>query len=318
MERYSQQVRDEIMRNELSSCQRCIKAELSAILHISGSIQLAGKEKLGLSVVTESAGVARRVIKLIKSSYNIESVTRVEQVERLGKHNRYNVVIPPQNGLNEMIYDLGMMTRERLIDTSIRPELVKEKCCRASYLRGAFLAGGSITDPHKKTYHLELVTHNEEFAAGLVYLMSLVNIKAKLAKRKEQYLVYLKDSEAIGKFLSTINAYQGVIKLEEVKVVKELRAEVNRLVNCETANLEKTLSAAWKQVAIINRLKELNLFNNLSDSLKITAELRLEYPEVSLKELGELHSPPISKSAVNHRLRLIVEFSKKYFDKAGN
>jgi len=155
MERYSQQVRDEIMRNELSSCQRCIKAELSAILHISGSIQLAGKEKLGLSVVTESAGVARRVIKLIKSSYNIESVTRVEQVERLGKHNRYNVVIPPQNGLNEMIYDLGMMTRERLIDTSIRPELVKEKCCRASYLRGAFLAGGSITDPHKKTYHLE-------------------------------------------------------------------------------------------------------------------------------------------------------------------
>ncbi|HOJ77667.1 MAG TPA: DNA-binding protein WhiA [Bacillota bacterium] len=318
MERYSQQVRDEIMRNELSSCQRCIKAELSAILHISGSIQLAGKEKLGLSVVTESAGVARRVIKLIKSSYNIESVTRVEQVERLGKHNRYNVVIPPQNGLNEMIYDLGMMTRERLIDTSIRPELVKEKCCRASYLRGAFLAGGSITDPHKKTYHLELVTHNEEFAAGLVYLMSLVNIKAKLAKRKEQYLVYLKDSEAIGKFLSTINAYQGVIKLEEVKVVKELRAEVNRLVNCETANLEKTLSAAWKQVAIINRLKELNLFNNLSDSLKITAELRLEYPEVSLKELGELHSPPISKSAVNHRLRLIVEFSKKYFDEAGN
>jgi len=162
------------------------------------------------------------------------------------------------------------------------------------------------------------VTHNEEFAAGLVYLMSLVNIKAKLAKRKEQYLVYLKDSEAIGKFLSTINAYQGVIKLEEVKVVKELRAEVNRLVNCETANLEKTLSAAWKQVAIINRLKELNLFNNLSDSLKITAELRLEYPEVSLKELGELHSPPISKSAVNHRLRLIVEFSKKYFDEAGN
>ena len=311
MEYFSKQVRDEIARNEFGQCQTCIKAELSAILHISGSIHLTGKEKLGLSVVTESAGVARRVIKLLKTCYRLESETRVEQVEKLGKHHRYTLIIHPQEGLTELLYELGMMTRERSLEGSIAPNLVQERCCRSSFLRGAFLAGGSITDPQKKTYHLELVTHNEEFANGLIYLMSLMNIKAKSAKRKEQTVVYLKDSEAIGQFLSVINAYHGFMKLEEVKVIKGLRGEVNRIVNCETANLEKTLSAAWKQVEIINELINNGDYHQLSPSLKQTADLRLEYPEANLKELGELHTPALSKSAVNHRLRLICQLGKK-------
>lgn len=318
MERFSQQVRDEVTRTELSGCNDCIKAELAAILHVSGRIHIVGKEKWSISIPSESAAVVRRVIRLLKSSYNVVSEIRVEQVERLGKHHRYLLMIPAQDGLAEMTYELGMLTRENRIESGINPDLVRKPCCRASFLRGAFLAGGSISDPQKTTYHLELVTSNEEFADSLVYLMSLVNLKAKQGKRKEQYLVYLKDSDSIARFLSLINAYQGVIKLEEIRVIKGLRGEVNRLVNCETANLEKTLSSAWKQVEMIHHLMKHNALSQLSANLQYTASLRLEHPEASLKELAELHQPPVSKSAVNHRLRDICRFAEKFVNDAGD
>jgi cell division protein WhiA len=317
MERFSQTVRDEIARSPVTKCQYCIKAELSAIFHIAGSIHIAGQHQLSFSVATEAACVARRVVRLLKASYCLDSEVMVEQIEKLGKLHRYNLMILSQTGLHEMLYDLGMLTREHSLEGSIKPELLKGSCCRASFLRGAFLAGGSVTDPQKKTYHLEMVTHNEEFANGLVYLMNLQGIKARTGTRKDQYLVYLKDSVVIIHFLSLINAHTAVIKLEEVKVIKGLRGEVNRIVNCETANLEKTLNAAWNQVEIINQLILEPGLRDLPAKLRQTAELRLEYPEASLKELGEYHQPPISKSAVNHRLRIILEIAKNFSNEAG-
>jgi DNA-binding protein WhiA len=312
MESFSQQVRDELARSPFSECKGCIKAELAAILHISGSIHLAGKGKVAFSVSTESAGVARRSLKLLRLTYNLKSEIRVEQVGKLGKFHRYSLFIFAQQGLVEMLYDLGVLTRERVIEEGIPPELVRKSCCQASFLRGAFLAGGSVTDPQKKTYHLELVTQNEDFAGALVYLMNLARINAKIGQRKSQFLVYVKDSETIGRFLSVINAYHGLIKMEEVKVIKGLRGEVNRLVNCETANLGKTLSAAWQQVEMIENLIHTTGFTALPVSLRETAELRLEYPEASMKELGEYHRPPLSKSAVNHRLRQLREYAKNF------
>ncbi len=317
MERFSQTVRDEVARNPITKCRCCIKAELSAIFHIAGSIHIAGQHQLSLSVATEAAGVARRVVRLLKASYHLDSENIVEQIEKVGKLHRNNLVIRSQLGLHEMLYDLGMLTREHSLTGSIDPELLKGSCCRASFLRGAFLAGGSVTDPQKKTYHLEMVIHNEEFADGLIYLMNLQGIKAKTSIRKDQYLVYLNDSAAIIHFLSLIKAHAAVIKLEEVKVIKGLRGEVNRIVNCETANLEKTLNAAWNQVELINHLIQKTGLRDLPAKLRQTAELRLEYPEASLKELGEYHRPPISKSAVNHRLRLILEIAKNFSNEAG-
>jgi DNA-binding protein WhiA len=247
----------------------------------------------------------------------LESEVQVRQIEKLGKLHRYDLMISPQPGLIEMLYDLGMLTREHTLDGNIKPELLKKNCCRASFLKGTFLAGGSVTDPQKKTYHLEMVTHNEEFAEGLVYLMNLQGMKAKVAIRKDQHLAYLKDSTAIVRFLSLIDAHTAVIKLEEVKVIKGMRGEVNRIVNCETANLEKTLSAAWEQVEMINDLIRRSGLRELPSNLRKTAELRLAYPEATLQELGEYHSPPISKSAVNHRLRQIREYAKNFFGEAG-
>ncbi len=310
MESFSQQVKDEIVRQELSGRLHCLKAELAAIVHMAGSLHLAGREKVSLSVTTESAGMARRIVKLFKATYQLEAEIQAEEVGKLGKLRRYTIIIPSQQKLGELLAELGMFSKEKLLENDIKPQLVKERCCQTSFLRGAFLAAGSITDPQKKTYHLEMVAQNEEFVNGMIYLLNLLGVKAKIGQRKEKFLIYLKDSEAIVRFLSLINANTGVIKLEEVKVIKGLRGEVNRLVNCETANLEKSLFAAWEQVEIIRKLRMSSVWAGLPDSLKTTAELRLEHPESSLKELGEFHQPPLSKSAVNHRLRSIRDLAE--------
>lgn len=310
MESFSQKVKDEIIRQELSRNQHCLKAELGAIVHMAGSIHLTGREQVSLSVTTESAGMARRIVKLIKATYQLEAEIQVEEIGKLGKIRRYIIIIQAQSKLNDLLAELGMFSKENFLENDIKPQLVKERCCQTSFLRGAFLAGGSITDPQKKTYHLEMVTQNEDFVNGLVYLLNILGVKAKIGQRKDKYLIYLKDSEAIAKFLSLINANTGVIKLEEVKVIKGLRGEVNRLVNCETANLEKSLTAAWEQVELIHKVRSSSAWLSLPMNLRVTAELRLEHPESSLKELGELHQPPLSKSAVNHRLRLIREMAE--------
>lgn len=311
MEKFSQTVKEEIMRGELGRWLHCQQAELAAIIHIAGSIHIAGQGKLSLSISTESAAVARRTVKLLKAAFNLESEIRVEVLERLGKLHRYNILLAPQKGLYNLLYGLGVITPEHMLETDIHPSLVKKECCRAAFLKGSFLAGGSITDPQKKTYHLELVAHNEAHANSLAYLMNLAGVKAKISKRKESYIVYLKDSGAIARFLSIVGAHTAVIKLEEVKVIKGLRGNVNRLVNCETANLGKSVSAAMEQVEMITALLQSPKAASLPEKLRDTAAIRLAHPEVNLKELGELHLPPISKSAVNHRLRLIREYCKE-------
>ncbi|MCL6589337.1 MAG: DNA-binding protein WhiA [Firmicutes bacterium] len=310
MERFSQSVREEIIRSGIGKCRGCVRAELAAIFHMAGGIHLEGAQKFSFSVTTEAAGAARRIIHLLKASYQLESEIRVENLEKLGKLHRYRLIIPFQPGLAGMLSDCGILTRDNLINNSIKSDLVQGNCCRASFLKGAFLSGGSITDPQKKTYHLELITHNEEFADSLVYLMNLLRLNAKISRRKGYFLVYLKEIEALARFLSLIEAHTAVIHLEEVRVIKSMRGEVNRRLNCETANLGKTLSAAWEQVDLIKGIAESPGLSILPPNLRQTAELRLEYPEATFKELGERHLPPISKSAVNHRLRLIREIAR--------
>jgi len=313
MENFSQSVRNEVIHTKFGNCVKCLRAELAAIIHMTGSIHLEGQARLSLSIRSESAGVARRMVKLLKASYNFEAEIRVEQWERLGKVHRYAILIPEQVGLREMLFELGVLSREHTLEGGIPADLVQNSCCRASFLRGAYLSGGSLTDP-RKTYHMELVTQSEDFANGLIYLMNLVGLKAKISQRKQSFLVYLKESDAIVKFLSLINAYTAVIKLEEIRVIKGLRENVNRKMNCDAANLEKTLNAAWEQTELINALKDATGLGVLPAHLHQTAELRLDYPEATLKELAELHLPPLSKSAVNHRLRQIREFVKIFFE----
>jgi DNA-binding protein WhiA len=315
---FSQLVREELVRSPLPVCASCLRAELAAIIHIAGSIHLTGHEQLSLSVTLETAGVARRFLQLMKEATGLESEVRMESLERLGRRHRYTIHISSQTGLHRFLQKIGLLDEKLRPESSIQAKDAATNCCRASFLKGAFLAGGSITAPEKKTYHLEIVVANEAFAEGLAYLMDLLGLKAKISLRKEHFVVYLKEGEAIARLLTLIDAHSAVIRLEEARVIKGMRGDVNRLVNCETANLEKTLAAAWEQVELITRFQRTRRLEELPQSLYDIARLRLENPESSLKELGESHSPPLSKSAVNHRLRQLREHLKNDDYEAGN
>src|SRR5699024_10118134 len=198
-----------------------------------------------------------------------------------------------------------------LINT-ITDEILSKDCCRRSYLRGAFLAGGSVNNPVTSAYHLEIASLYEDHAVALTELMNGYDMNAKYIERKRGYITYLKGAEKIAEFLSLIGGYQALLKFEDVRIVRDMRNSVNRLVNCETANLNMTISAAMRQVENIQLIDEEIGIDELPERLQEIARLRVEHQDVSLKELGEMLSTgAISKSGVNHRLRKLDTIAEK-------
>ena len=178
-----------------------------------------------------------------------------------------------------------------------------------SLLRGTFLGAGSISNPESK-YHLEIILSTIKNMRSIIEILSSFEITAKTLERKNGYSIYIKDGEEISKFLALIGANNGVLKFEEIRVIKDIKNNINRKVNYETANLNKTVNAAVKQINAIKELKKKGKFKSLPDSLKEIAEIRLENPDASLQELGQMLSEPIGKSGVNHRLNKIIELSQ--------
>ena len=178
------------------------------------------------------------------------------------------------------------------------------------YIREAFIKSGSMNDPRKK-YHLQIIFKENKKAEEMKLLLENFNINAKIIKKDKEYMLYLKDGEEISNFLALIGANNSVLRFEEVRVIKETRNEINRIVNCETANLNKTINASVKQIEDINFIKKMKKFNGLPDSLKEIAQIRLENPDMPLAELGKQLENPISKSGVNHRLKKISEIAEE-------
>ena len=186
----------------------------------------------------------------------------------------------------------------------IKSSLVDTDETKKAYIRGAFLGGGSISNP-EKTYHLEFVTHDLDYAQELSALINSFGLTSKVIQRKNSFIIYLKEGEQIVDLLNIIGAHNSLLELENIRIMKEMRNNVNRLVNCETANLSKTVNAAVRQVESIKLIqKEIGL-NRLPQNLREIAELRLNHPDESLKELGEMLNPPIGKSGLNHPHRRI-------------
>lgn len=177
---------------------------------------------------------------------------------------------------------------------------------KKALIRGIFLGSGSINDPTKK-YHLEILSKNKDVAQYIQNILKSFNIKAKILEMNNT--IYIKEGEEISKFLAFIGAQKSVLKYEEIRVMREIRNNVNRQVNCETANLNKTISASVMQIEAINYLKKVKKYEELPTGLQEIAELRLEYPEISLKDLGSLLEKPLGKSGVNHRLKKIIEIA---------
>lgn len=286
------------------------QAELSAIVRMAGSIQIAGLRKINIKITTELNSVARRIFKLLKKEFDISTTISVNKNQMLKKNNSYVLTVKSENGAETLLKKLGILEdKDGFFPTNCVPKSVfDDDSLKKSYIRGAFLGGGSISDP-EKNYHMEFVANNEDYANSLKDLINSFGFNSKIVARKNSFVVYLKESEQISDLLSVIGAYQALLSLQNTKVVKEMRNNVNRIVNCETANLSKTVNAAVRQVENIKLIQNKIGISSLPESLQEIALLRVEHEEMSLKELGEMLNPPISKSGVNHRLKKIEQIA---------
>ncbi len=322
---FSSSVKNELCRIEVGhKC--CLLSELAAVIRVSGAIRTAPNGDINIRIVTENAAFARKLFTSIKSIHNIYPEVITRKSKKLKKHISYILIITSSMGARNILESLGILSKctdcksynNVVLDLSVLERgILKKSCCKKAYLRGAFLAGGSISDP-EKTYHLEIANHSMELANETSYIMNNFGLNAKVIKRKGAYIVYLKEGENIVDFLNIVGAHSSLMELENIRILKEMRNNVNRIVNCETANLEKTVNASVRQVENIKYIKENVGFDNLPDNLREIAELRLEYDNANLKELGEMLSPPLGKSGVNHRLRKLDEIAENVRELKGD
>lgn len=303
---FASEMKNELTRIEVDEC--CMKSELSALIKMNGAVSYFDGQWV-INVQTENAAIARRIFTLIKNVYRIEIDLLVRKKMKLKKNNVYICRIKKES--KDVLADLDIFSGGMLTNT-ITDEIKNKECCRRSYLRGAFLAGGSVNNPETSAYHLEIGSLYEEHAQAITNLMNSYELNAKYIDRKRGYIIYLKEAEKIAEFLSLIGGYQALLKFEDIRIVRDMRNSVNRLVNCETANLNKTINASMRQVENIKLIdKEIGI-DELPERLREVARIRAENQDMTLKEIGEAVSTgTISKSGINHRLRKLDEIANK-------
>ena len=284
--------------------------ELSGIVRSSGSIQIVGYKKLSLKITTELSSVARKVFKLLKENFGINTKIYVRKNQTLKRNNNYILVVENEMGAEELLKKLGFLEEGEGFFTKnkVPVNLFQDDESIKSFIRGMFIGGGSISNPDKN-YHMEFVTNNREFSESLKDEINKLGFNFKVVQRKNNYIVYLKESEQISDLLSIIGAHNALLSLQNAKIVKEMRNNVNRIVNCETANLSKTVNTAVRQIENIKFIESKIGIDKLPKNLQEIARVRIIYEDMSLKELGEMLSDPIGKSGVNYRLRKIEEIA---------
>ena len=292
----------------------CMLAEIAGFIRVCGSIRLAGGGKFKIVTVTENAAVARHYKTLIREYFKIDAGLEVGISESLRKRRIYMITIGPDQMSDQILRETGIfMIREGIdyISDGIYDGVIKTKCCRKAYLRGLFLGAGSITNP-EKGYHFEIVTSTEALANDTKKLINtFVDIHAKTAHRKKTYITYVKDSGQITDLLAIMGAHSQYFAFEDVVLTKEMRNDANRQSNCDQANIDKALATSSRQISAIKKIAESKGLRSLPEKLRMTALLRLENPEASLAELGEMMDPPMKKSGINKRLRRIEEIAEK-------
>lgn len=299
---FSKKVKEELV-DVYSSSRHCQIAEIAAIVEFCGKI-VEEEGRISLKIQTENKTVARKYFTLVRKAFNIYS----DVVVRLnGKQGKNFIYILETSGNKNAESILKTIKYENDIAS---PLLLKNNCCKRAFLRGAYAAVGSMSAP-EKGYHLEFVCTKESQAKQLVSILQDFSLDGKIVLRKKYYVVYLKESEGIVDLLNIMEAHKALMELENLRILKEVRNSVNRRVNCEAANITKTVNAAAKQVEDILFIKEYYGLKKLPDNLQEIARVRLENPDVALKELGQLLDPPVGKSGVNHRLRKLTEIARR-------
>lgn len=284
------------------------KAELMALIRMNGALNLLDHQFV-LSIQTENPATARRIYWLLEKFYGIKSELMVRRKMKLKKNNLY--IVRLRSGSSHVLQDLDIIDGLQIKQTVNNNFLSTDGPVR-SYLRGAFLATGSVNNPETSRYHLEIYSLYEEHNNSICEMMNHYHLNARKTERRSGYITYLKEGEKIADFLSLIGATSSMLKFEDIRIMRDMRNSVNRIVNCENANLNKVADAATKQIENIKLIDDIVGLNKLPVKLQQVAITRVTHPEVSLKELGDLvEGGPISKSGVNHRLRKINEYADK-------
>lgn len=309
---FSARVKEELSR-QVSPARHCQIAEIAAIFSLCGRIQISGDDRYSVKIHTENVTVARKCFTLLKKTFNITTDISIRRNAHLGKNRVYSVCVKRHEDAVRILKATKLLSDNGEIGENLSVVgnvVVQNPCCRRAFLRGAFLASGSLSDP-EKFYHFEIVCATEAKARQIQSIMSSFDVEAKIVTRKRSYVVYIKEGSQIVDILNVMEAHLSLMELENIRILKEMRGNVNRQVNCETANINKTVSAALKQIEDITYIRDTVGFDELAPSLAEMARVRLEKPEATLKELGEEMDPPVGKSGVNHRLRKLCELAER-------
>lgn len=308
---FAAEVKNELARIDTEK-KCCQLAEIAGFLRVAGSIGLAGGGKFKIIVTSENPAIIRHYKKLLSDYFDIETNLEVGEANSIGKKRTYNITIDAENRSEQILRETGiLLVREgnNYISDGIYEGIVKSKCCKRAYLRGVFMGAGTMSDP-EKSYHLEFVCRTENFAKDLRKLInSFVDLQAKEFKRGKSYVVYMKKSDYIGDTLGIMGADTHSLIIETTLVEKSMRNAVNRIANCDNANVDRIVEAAMKQVSAIEKIEKAKGLNWLPEKLREVARLRKENPDISIAALGELCDPPLKKSSINGRLKKIVEIA---------
>ncbi|OUN46892.1 DNA-binding protein WhiA [Collinsella sp. An7] len=295
---FTAEVRDELSRCE-PVCEYCNLATLAALVRVTGTLSIAGSGRR-LTVATETGAVARTMINLTHTVLKLKTeLTPRRSV--LHKVRNYLITLPEQPGLDKALVLLGVLDRKGNLVAGVPRHVVARPCCRLAYLRGALIAGGFVADP-RGDFHLEIAVSGEEFARGLAKLIEQEGVRARVNPRRGAYAVYVKSAEDICRLLTELGATRSVAGIEDARAMKLVKNNVNRKVNAELANQTRTADAAQHQVELIRRVVDEGLYDTLPGALRTFCDLRLAHPDLSLRDLGALADPPLSKSALYHRV----------------
>lgn len=302
---FSGMVKEELSK-QIGIARHCRIAETAALLCACGKMTTEGS----LRFQTENDTVVRKYFTLLQKTFNIDTEIAIRESRQLKRGHVYYVELTDSTEIQDVLQGTKLSVNEDDGETLCLSNglLTQRSCCKRAFIRGAFLTAGSISDP-EKGYHFEIVSQDEKRAQYIQDIICSFQIDAKIVLRKKSYVIYVKEGAQIVDMLAIMEANVSLMNLENIRILKEMRNSVNRKVNCETANINKTVSAAVKQIEDIRLIEKYRGFHELNEGLAEIAELRLRYPEATLKELGMMLNPQVGKSGVNHRLRKLSEIA---------
>ena len=307
---FASDTREEMVRVQ-GRCEGCNKAVLSALVRIDGTIYLSGAGKYRVEIATDFASVGRFVVNMLHSIYDLK--TEISYRRSVLHHTQnYVIDVPYQESIKFALTDLGILAENNSLVRGVSAQFTQKECCKKAYLRGVFLGSGFIADP-KSSFHFEASVTTEDLSHDIVKCMNELGVNARVVKRRNSFVIYMKSGSEIYHFLAAVDARESAKALNEVRDYKSMRNDANRSVNAEIANQKRVTVASGNQLSNIQKIMKHKKFQTLPPAIRDFVLLRASNPEASLKELGEMCDPPLSKSAINHRARRLNEIVEELF-----